>query len=395
MNILWLTPEFPWPSNSGGRIAIMKRIEYFSNENNIYLFSISDDIVFDNKYTNYLMKYCKSVRIYDRKKIKLKALFKLLSVPYMCCSRWSSKLKREIVKCYIEKKIDIVMVEFPQMLGNISRNILNSGKVILYQHNTEWMSLYSNGKSISNLIIRLIYYIESKRMKSLEKKFYLSYKIGLYAFVSTEDKSYFENEYKKNNTYLLPVGANIHNLGMPPKIVNSHKIVFVGKMSYYPNIYAAKWFINNVWGKVVDVVQDATIYFVGKDPSEEVNNLACDNVVVTGTVDSVESYYDMTNLIITPIFHGGGVKTKLLEALSYGKHVISTTKGIEGTDFKDNVQLTIADNADDFSKACIQGLLYPEKFTNIITKAKQEVERKFSWSSILRDYDKQLIHLLQ
>ena len=33
MKVIWVSPECPYPANTGGRIGIMKRLEYFSKDN--------------------------------------------------------------------------------------------------------------------------------------------------------------------------------------------------------------------------------------------------------------------------------------------------------------------------------------------------------------------------
>ena len=64
------------------------------------------------------------------------------------------------------------------------------------------------------------------------------------------------------------------------------------------------------------------------------------NIVVTGTVDSIEDYYEHTDIVVIPLTHGGGVKVKVLEALGHGKLVVSTIKGIEGTTFSEWKRIT-------------------------------------------------------
>ena len=72
-----LLPEIPFPANSGGRIVVMKRIEYLSKENDIYLFSIIDNEQ-ERKYEHKLYSYCKEVHLYNRNEHKIQNIIKIL-----------------------------------------------------------------------------------------------------------------------------------------------------------------------------------------------------------------------------------------------------------------------------------------------------------------------------
>lgn len=51
---------------------------------------------------------------------------------------------------------------------------------------------------------------------------------------------------------------------------------------------------------------------------------------IYGSVDSLAPYYMGADVIIAPLFDGGGMKTKTVEALSYGKSIVATDEGLEG-----------------------------------------------------------------
>lgn len=128
MKLIMLMPEMPFPANTGGRILVAKRLEYLSKNNEIYLFCIVDgekDFLFKKE----LEKFCKEVHLYDRSKVKIQNMFKSLFIgPYACASRTYKKLKDDIDLCFDKIQPEFVIVEFPQMLGNISPKILKQKK---------------------------------------------------------------------------------------------------------------------------------------------------------------------------------------------------------------------------------------------------------------------------
>ena len=387
MKVIWISSECPYPANTGGRIVVMKKLEYFSQKNDIYFFCVIDNDD-EYKYRFELLKYCKEVHLYKRNKSI--ALPKLVKGPFVCVSRWITTMKKDIDICFEKEKIDWVIVEFPQMLGNIGRKIFDSGKLVLNQHNVEYKTLNNLAKSISNPIKRIIYGIEAKRLYQFEERYYRNFNIKLFTFVSIEDKAFFERKFGIFNTLLVPVGAEVYDYEENKN--NNNIISYFGKMSYPPNAEAVIWFSNQVFPIIQKEVPESKFYVVGKDPSTELVSLlkSNPNVVVTGTVDKIEDYYKQTDLVVVPLSHGGGVKVKVLEALGYGKLVISTAKGIEGTSFRNEIDILTAESAKEFAHICINALHNLSCYVKVRRCGYEKIQRNFTWKAIVERFEQEL-----
>lgn len=388
MKIIWITPECPYPPNSGGRSGIWNRIIQFSKNNEIFLFSIADEE--DFQYINEINKYCKETKLYKKTK-SLFTIIKSLIYPYTAVSRWNNNMKRDITETIRKIKPDFIIVDSPQMLGIFNKKSLKEENIILCQHNIEYLTLRNIAKGIKNPIKKLMYYIVSKQLELYEKKMYRKNIFKLVTFVSINDKKYFENKYNYTNTFLVPVGAYITD-----EINNDgNDIIFVAKMSYPPNEEAAIWYLENVWDNVYKENNTTKFYIVGKDPSDNIKQLAQKhkNVIVTGTVDSLKKYYDMAKIVIVPIFTGGGVNVKLLEALGNGKLVITTPKGIEGTDFEKNIQLLVCENAEEFIYECNNVLEKYSDYSYIVLNALKKMKEDYSWEKVVGDFEQKLIKI--
>lgn len=389
MKILWITAECPYPANTGGRIGIWKRITELSKNNDIYLYSIIDDEN-EKNMKNEMLRYCKEVHFFPRRNKTLLFLFSCLFYPFPAVSRWNKNLKRDITTRCNEEKIDYVIVDFPQMVGVLSQSVRKSQRIILNQHNNEYVTLRSQARSLKSPIKKAIFYFTAFQMKYYEKSIYNKDFVKLYTFVSSEDMDYFTKAYKKTNTYLLPVGAEVDD----QITQNDEKnIMFVGKMSYPPNVEGVKWFLDNCWDKIREKINGANLFIVGKEPSVEVVNSCAGRkgVHLTGTVPSVDEYYHKASLVIIPLLNGGGVKVKLLEALGHGKIVISTSKGVEGTDFKHNIHLFVEDEPEKFAQYCIDILDNPEKYDMIRKTAYQKIKDQYTWDKIIEKFEKLLM----
>ncbi|HEY2648320.1 MAG TPA: glycosyltransferase family 4 protein, partial [Puia sp.] len=56
------------------------------------------------------------------------------------------------------------------------------------------------------------------------------------------------------------------------------------------------------------------------------------NVIVLGFVENLELYLTGCNVFLNPVQSGGGIKTKLVEALAFNLNTVSTDNGAIGLD---------------------------------------------------------------
>jgi glycosyltransferase involved in cell wall biosynthesis len=75
---------------------------------------------------------------------------------------------------------------------------------------------------------------------------------------------------------------------------------------------------------------------------------------VTGYVADPKPYLEQTGVMIVPLRAGGGMRVKILNALSRGLPLVSTTLGCEGIAVEAGRHLLIADTPDDFARASLR-----------------------------------------
>jgi glycosyltransferase involved in cell wall biosynthesis len=59
-------------------------------------------------------------------------------------------------------------------------------------------------------------------------------------------------------------------------------------------------------------------------------------------------------VMVVPMCERGGIKNKLLEALSMGKAVVATPEALEGIDAEPGQELLVGEGADELASACIR-----------------------------------------
>lgn len=157
------------------------------------------------------------------------------------------------------------------------------------------------------------------------------------------DKEKFERFYGYSPTALIPLASPIPRINDITKeaIVPAgkcKKLLFVCS-SYYVNRMGFRWFYDNV---LPGLQFDFQMNIVGTG-SKNLSDFCTDGRVnLLGTVDSLAQYYLDADIVITPIFDGGGMKVKTMEAVSYGKCIVGSSESLHG--FWEKMPSTIKNN---------------------------------------------------
>jgi glycosyltransferase involved in cell wall biosynthesis len=145
-------------------------------------------------------------------------------------------------------------------------------------------------------------------------------------------------------------------------IADDEKIIqFNGLLSYKPNLDALKAILDKI--NPLLLAQPSFKYKLivcGKGLPEEMNLLkeyAGKNIIFTGFTPDIITYFKATDIFLNPVQGGGGIKTKMVEAIAFGATVIATKTGATGMDraASANKLFVVADNDwDSFAAAILQ-----------------------------------------
>jgi len=165
---------------------------------------------------------------------------------------------------------------------------------------------------------------------------------------------------------------------------NIHNLLFCGTLDYAPNKEGLLWFCEKVFPLIQQKIPDITITIIGKmnnnDPYTELKGNPAIHFI--GQVESVNDYYMQSSVAVVPLLSGSGTRLKILEAMSFGNPVVSTTIGSEGIDATNGEELLRADGADRFARAVTDLLLDPDLFNRLRTNANRLVNEKYEWDII-------------
>ncbi|SES03946.1 glycosyltransferase [Pedobacter rhizosphaerae] len=277
------------------------------------------------------------------------------------------------------KEINTIFLD-NSMFGNFAANLKTqypSIRIITFFHNVE----QSYFRELIKVSKKLYHYFTLALVRRAEKQAacYSNFTITL----NRRDADEIKHLYNRQVELILPTSfVDDYQIEQsnPPSTDDKLILLFVG--SYFPpNIFGIEWFIE----KVMPIVKrNIVVFVVGNGFELHKPKKATRAVNFIGKVDSIQQFYNKADLVIAPIFHGSGMKTKVAEALMYNRPIIGTNESFEGYDvnisqigFRCNTPAEFANAIESFQRDKLSGIrdvflknytfeATLEKFTNFL-----------------------------
>ena len=155
-----------------------------------------------------------------------------------------------------------------------------------------------------------------------------------------------------------------------------NSIGFVGSSNSH-NEKGLKNFLDEHWNKILENNNSVQLYVAGAK-YESITKENYPNIKFLGRVNDLGKFYDKICIAINPCLTGSGLKIKSVEALSYGKPLISTPEGATGIEDAVDDGLIIEDlYSEEYSKNIIELINNPEKRKNQGERAIRYINEKY------------------
>jgi UDP-N-acetylglucosamine:LPS N-acetylglucosamine transferase len=236
-----------------------------------------------------------------------------------------------------EEKITHLIVEHPYYgwLGILLKWFCNI-KLIVHSHNIESLRF----KSMSKWWWGILWHYEKITHKNAGHNFFIhdndrnyaieNFKLKpekcttvTYGFELSNAPSVAEKQSARNQI------CKTHSLNDTDKI-----LLFNGTLGYKPNLDALDiilekinpllYAVKNFNYKIIICGNKLPVQYGGLISYKE------KNIIYAGFVDDINLYFKGADIFINPVIDGGGIKTKVVEALGYDLSVISTKSGAVG-----------------------------------------------------------------
>jgi glycosyltransferase involved in cell wall biosynthesis len=115
--------------------------------------------------------------------------------------------------------------------------------------------------------------------------------------------------------------------------------------------------------------------------------LSGDGISVHADVPDVQPYLDAAAVVASPIRLGGGMRVKILEAITSGKAVVASPVALEGLAVRDGREVVVAERDSDFVDAIARLLRDPDRRVALAQAARRWAEQHLDPDAGVRAYE--------
>lgn len=414
MQILFITPQVPYPPRQGTTIRNYNLIRYLAERHTIDLLTFTAP---NEKLdvTNPLHEHCRKIASVQqpfrttRKRIMDTFLSPLPDMGH----RLESAKMRELVDSWLNEvtfdEWDIVQIEGIevaqygfQILDGLRQRFPSQThslpKLVFDDHNCEYLLQKRN--ALNDLFVPkrwvggIYSVLQWQKLRRYERQICLDTDATF--AVSVADKESLREIAPAAEISVIINGfdppADSHINGTK-KTNDAKTLLYIGKMDYRPNVDAMLWFGREIFPLIRAEIGEVSLKIVGMNPHPRLNELAIiEGISIVGMVENLAPYIEEASVYVIPLRVGGGTRFKALEAMAYRKAIVATSLGVEGIPVQHERELLLADSAEDFASSTIR-LLSDQaaggKLSNVLGEnALRVVESTFTWQAIIPEVER-------
>lgn len=386
MRILVITTKSPFPLYEGRALRTYNLLKQVAKKHEILLLSFVQTAE-ELEGIEQMREFCSHVDVVPlhfgggKLRIGLDMVREIFGTAPLHAVKYRSRVMRDKVRALLgTETIDLVHLDMLQLGEYLD---LCAGKpIVLIEHNVESVLLRRRAENTTNPLAKLYLYYQYLKLRAYEAR--ICRRVNHVVAVSELDAKLLRDMAGTSEVTSISNGVDTSYFAPDSRPRQPDRLVFVGGMTWFPNYDAIRYFCNEVLPRVADEVPTVSLTVVGKNPQDDsVRDIARNSRVrLTGLVEDVRPLISEAAAYVVPLRIGGGTRLKILDALSMGTPLISTSVGCEGLDVVSGEVLLIADTADAFARAIVRVLREPELGRRLGAAGRQLVVDKYDWSTI-------------
>jgi polysaccharide biosynthesis protein PslH len=346
VRVLFLTCHLPYPPHSGGRLRELELLRRLPKDIELQLCAVSKTYLEDVLAAPALEALCQGVKV-------VPAACENGHPPTQVLKHRSRAAGRFVRAALRRGRVDLVHVEGFYLMQHVPDWC--RVPIVLVEQNVEY--------SLWEQRLRVAGSREEQRRSFLEFRETRAHELAAWrraticGAVTEDDRTAMLRAMPGLDVRVVPDGADHLPARLDCPAEPQPTVLFVGNYGYEPNVDAARWLCAEIMPRVRERVPAARLVLVGNSPPADLLGLRCDWLDVTGRVERIEPYLDASAVFVAPLRVGGGIKVKMLEALSRGKAIVSTSVGTQGLGSACERCARVADGAEAFAAETTRLLL--------------------------------------
>ncbi len=381
MRILLLTPRLPWPPIDGGRIAMGRLALGLAHAGaDVEIVSLNP-----RKHRAAVITAQLPVQAIDIDTSRVVGpAFRAMSgnISFVA-GRFVSRPFREAIRAALRRlEPDIVQIESPFLLPYAETvRSDSSARVALRSLNVEFRIWEGLARNERNPLRRFALRRVAASLRAFELR-HLDTPDAVIP-ISPADADDFRSLGCSRPMHVVPCGITLSDPASDGPEAGT--VGFIGSLDFRPNQDAVTWILDEMWPRVIRLAPEARLSIAGSGPPDWLRKRAhALNIEILGDVDDAQAFMRRMSVVIAPLFAGGGMRIKVLEAMALAKPVVATALGAGGIDVETGRDIILAEDPMAFADAVSRLLRDAGMAAAIGNAARNTIKERYDSDTLAR-----------
>jgi len=353
MRLLLLTPELPYPPESGGAIKSASILSYLRERYAV------DLLCFRRRpLSSEQARWCASTGSVatvplNRARTPLNLLRSYISGLPLSVERNRSDRMREMVSERLRRgDYAALFVDHWLMAQYLPPGF--AGLALLHEHNAEYLLWQRQAEQEGNPFLKALLHLEYRRVRQYEAAILRRFQT-VFAVSEADRQALLGLGVGPEHVRLLPNLPDPALLERPPLsfAATEPMILYFGTLSWQPNIEGLEHLLRSIFPLARQRLPGLRLVIAGKGAPSRLRRLAHQTAGVEflGPLEDAEPLFRRARLFIEVSRTGGGTRLKVLNALARGLPVVASPQGAQGLEVVAGEHLLIAADPESTAQA--------------------------------------------
>lgn len=393
MRILYVCHRFPFPPARGGKIRPFNTIRHLSRQHQVVVASLARSPEeaeagrgIAEHCSDYLMGEVRATAAWLRMVARLPT-----PGPSSMGYFYAPALAKQIAARLRQERFDLIFVHCSSVAPYV-RKVSGVPKILDFgdMDSQKWLT-YRHFKPFP---LSFGYWLEGSKMVAAEKE--LGGQFDLCTCTTRAELESLLSLGVQTPCDWFPNGVDQQHFAPVAAPYDAEAICFVGRMDYFPNQQAMRFFCNEVFPLIRQQRATARLLIIGAEPSAEIWRLGeRDGITVTGTVADVRPLVTSCAASVAPLTIARGTQNKILECMAMGVPVVASAEAAGGVDAVPGEHLLVAQSPREYSDRLLELMQNPTARQALAAAGRARVETHHSWAASMAKLDRIIERCLQ